>query len=342
MNLQSNFTSFHDAIELDYDENSLLREYRDQVIIGLKEHLNLDTTFSTFAQGSYAVFTGIKALDDSFEFDIDIALAVVGSREDYGVKALKKQVRDALKETFPDASVDIKNPCVTVSFSDNEAKIHVDVAVYLEENGKLYLGRGKEFSLQENTNWEVADPKGLTDKIKTHFADANDRLQFRRCVRYLKRWKDNKFNQEYRPTGIGITIKAMELMVVSKKTDLFANKSTYNDLEALHGLVSSMINDFKDKYDSKEEAFYERLEAYLPVEPYTDTFCKMTGNQMKDLKQKLINFREDLKFAMDTTDEHEATKKLNKQFGNDFLVTDEEAVTESQTKNVFVSDYPSA
>ena len=47
-------------------------------------------------------------------------------------------------------------------------------------------------------------------------------------------------------------------------------------------------------------------------------------------------------FAIDTEDEYEATKRLNNQFGEDFLIISEEEVTEKNLRNAFVTDYPSA
>ncbi|MBU5593843.1 nucleotidyltransferase [Amphibacillus sp. MSJ-3] len=346
VNLQKNFISFHDLIKLDYDDNSLLREYRDQIINGLKDFMDIDYSFSTFVQGSYSVFTGIKSSDENIDFDIDVGLAIEMSLDDcQNPITAKKWVRDAIQRTFPNAKITIKNPCITVNFSsdNNNEQVHVDIAVYAVENENYYLARGKEYSSDENIEWEVADPKELKDMINNYSDSAEDRKQFRRCIRYLKRWKDNKFKQENRPTGIGLTVLALEKFSPNKTIDWLENTTTYNDLKALHDFTSTLLNCFNNyEYDKTNKRWHYRIKADLPVKPYNDAFCKMTSNQMEDFKTKLDSLNSDLKFSIDTLDEHEATKKLNKHFGDDFVVVDEETVVESSARNSFVSDYPSA
>ncbi|MBV6375476.1 nucleotidyltransferase [Enterococcus casseliflavus] len=344
--LQQSFINFHDSIKLDYDDNTLLRDYRDQVLKGLKENLNSDYTFDTFIQGSYSVYTGIKSSDENIDFDIDVAIAFKMSTDDCTNPVIaKKWIRDAMQETFPSATIEIKTPCVTINFTDDadDKQVHVDVAVYANNEEIFYLAKGKEFSLAENKIWERADPKGLKEKINTFSENSDDRAQFRRCIRYLKRWKDNKFKQENRPTGIGITVLALENFKANKTKDWMTEKETYNDLKALSEFTNLLILNFnKLEYDDKNGCWYNRIEAKLPVQPYSDTFCKMSANQMNDFKSKLESLKNDLEFSIKTLDKHEATKKLNTHFGPDFEIIEENQVVESSLKNSFVSDYPSA
>ncbi|MFW7366943.1 nucleotidyltransferase [Vagococcus fluvialis] len=344
--LQQNFISFHDSIKLDYEDNTLLRDYKDQVLKGLKDNLDLDLSFDTFIQGSYSVYTGIKSSDANIDFDIDVAVAFKMNRDDYTNPVIvKKWIKDAMQETFPSATIEIKTPCVTISFTgkNDDKQVHVDIAVYADEEEEYYLAKGKEFSLPQNKFWEKADPKGLKEKINTFSENAEDRAQFRRCIRYLKRWKDNKFKQENRPTGIGITVLALDKFNVSKTKDWMTEKETYHDLKALSEFTNSLFLSFsKLEYDEKNNKYYYRIEAKLPVEPYTDTFCKMSPNQMDDFKTKLETLKNDLEYSIKTLDKHEATKKLNKHFGIDFEIIEEKQIVESSSKNSFVSDYPSA
>ena len=345
VDLQKKFIEFHNNIKLSYEDNSLLRDYRDQVLDGLSEHLEIDYDYQTFLQGSYSVFTGIKSSDNNIDFDIDVALSLDMNREDCkNPVTAKKWVRDAMQKTFPSAEVKIKKPCVTIKFSDeeNNENIHVDIAIYAFENGNYFLARGSEFSNVENRIWEEADPVKLKEKINSTFSEEKDRYQFKRCIRYLKRWKDNKFNQENRPTGIGLTTLAIEKFQVDKTTDWVADTTTYNDLQALKLFVERLLSSFVYEYDETNEKHYLRIKAFLPVKPFTDTFCKMTPNQMDDFNTKLTNLKDDLDFAIETLDEHEATKKLNKQFGADFTIVDEDVLVETNARNSFVSDYPSA
>ena len=343
-NIQKSFTDFHNSIRLDVDDNGLLKNYKDQVVEGLKEHLPESVKFETFLQGSYSVYTGIKSCDENIDFDIDVAVAFEIDRTDYeDPRKPKLWVKEALRKIFPDAEVKLKVPCVTATFSEKDAEksVHVDVAVYAKEAGNYFLAKAKEFSTSENRCWEEADPKGLKEEINSHIADSDDRSQFRRCIRYLKRWKDNKFSQEYKPTGIGLTINVMDKFLAKKSTDILTGKVEYNDLDCLKQIVYSMKNSFEYEYNDTDEWHY-RLHAVLPVKPNSDTYSKMTGNQMSNFKDKLSKLYDDLIFATETEDEHDATKRLNYQFGEDFLIISEKEVTENNLRNAFVTDYPSA
>lgn len=348
VDLQSNFKDFHEKIRLDVDDNSLLKKYKDEAIEGLKNEIEVDYFFDTFLQGSYSVFTGIKSTKEDIDFDIDVAVAFEINHEDYTDPRIPKSwVKDALEKIFPDSDIEWKTPCVTVNFTSNKSgkNVHVDVAVYAKEIGyagnNYYLAKGKEFSGNDNRCWEKADPKQLKEKIKHHFKNDEDRAQFRRIIRYLKRWKDMKFKQTYRPTGIGLTINMMEHLDVKKEYDFLTTTWTYDDLDALKSVVDKMISSFRSILDDNLE-WKERLEAKLPVEPYNDTYSKMTSSQMADFKEKLESLYDDLEFAVRTIDKHEATKRLNKHFGEDFEVVSEEEVYEQNTRNAVPTDSPSA
>ena len=64
------FEKFDDNIRIGYDFNSELKDKKDLLISELKDQLNLNCTF--FAQGSYAIHTGVKPV--SGDYDIDIAV----------------------------------------------------------------------------------------------------------------------------------------------------------------------------------------------------------------------------------------------------------------------------
>lgn len=351
VDLQNNFEEFHDKIRLDVKDNSLLKRYKDKAIEGLKKEIEADYSFETFLQGSYSVFTGIKSSKENIDFDIDVAVAFEIKREDYpDPRTPKSWVKSALEKIFPDSDIEWKNPCVTVNFTSNKTgkNVHVDVAVYAKEidyvGDSFYLARGREFSGKDDRCWEKSDPKKLKEKINSHFKeeDQEDRAQFRRVIRYLKRWKDMKFKQTYRPTGIGLTINMMDYLDVKKAYDSLTATPTFDNLEALKNVVEKMISSFRSTFDKDSLEWHERLEARLPVEPYNDTYNKMTSRQMADFKEKLESLYNDLEFAVQTIDEHEATKRLNQHFGEDFEVISEEEVYEQSMRNSVATDSPSA
>ena len=91
--------------------------------------------------------------------------------------------------------------------------------------------------------------------------------------------------------------------------------TNYKDAEALKDFVSTMISNFKQKYDSDKKEFYPRLEVILPVKPYKDVYTKVSNVQMKDFHYKLVDQRDSIDDAIKKRDLHEATTILKKQIG---------------------------
>ena len=166
VNLQSEFITFHDAIKLD-SENEILREKRDILLNKLKEKISDDaTSYTHFNQGSYAMGTGIKPNDG--DYDIDVGLKFDIDHDDYeDPVVVKKWIKDALDGHTK--KVEIRRPCVTVTYQeDGEPAYHVDFAVYAANNndGKLYIAKGKENSASDKRYWEESDPQELMIKTK--------------------------------------------------------------------------------------------------------------------------------------------------------------------------------
>ncbi|WP_199219676.1 hypothetical protein [Staphylococcus simulans] len=158
----------------------------------------------------------------------------------------------------------------------------------------------------------------------------------------MKRWKDINFKQENRPTGIGITINAYNWFSPQKETDLITEKVITKDISALKVLVNNMRMNFDQEFDADTNIYRERLKAFNIVEPYTDTYNKMSFTQMEDFKNKLNKLYEDLAFASCTINLNEATERLNKQFGDSFPIISKEEIAETHEKNSIITDYPSA
>lgn len=67
-----------------------------------------------------------------------------------------------------------------------------------------------------------SDPKGLVDYINDKYeADSEERAQYRRVIRYMKRWKNLKFNSSgnAEPPSIGITLIAADKFEVYRTYD---------------------------------------------------------------------------------------------------------------------------
>ncbi|WP_096186333.1 cyclic GMP-AMP synthase DncV-like nucleotidyltransferase [Evansella halocellulosilytica] len=349
--IQKQFEEFHDAIKLKrFKENKELREKRDIITDKIKngvktkfEEKEKDAPSLEFIdQGSYAVDLGIVPEDK--DYDIDEGVIFDLYKEDYTDSVeLKKMIRDIL-ENHTNTPPKIKNPCVTITYSlDDEPAYHVDLTVYLKSkyDNNLYLAWGKEFANKDNKYWDLADPEGLNDHIINSFAD-DAKKQFKRVVRYMKKWKDICFNSSgnSRPPSIGITIAAVDLFSYKQSYNSLSGKFKDDDLGALKDFVSKLKNRFILKWDTDLEKSFYTIEYNLPVQPYSNVFSKMSNNQMDSFYQKLNELENALTEAEGKSDPHEACKVLSpKYFGDKFPIPESK---EARYKQVALSSAPSS
>lgn len=333
--VQKQFEDFHTAIKLDNDdEKATLREKRKVLIDALTANLDKDLPgFETFNQGSYAMHTGVVPLDGNY--DIDVGVIFDCNQTEYpDPVALKKKVRDALNTHG--RTVLIRRPCVTVNYMRNgEPEYHVDLVLYTKrDDGLLAIGKGREHSAQELRFWEEADPKKLTELICTAFTDDKDLAQYRRCIRYMKRWRDVQFRSGGGPLSIALTIAARQWF-----KPRFEPSGKPADLLALLDWVTAVIDQFQGEVT--DEGYHERLKVYLPVTPSGDLMELMTKLQMEKFHEKLKALRDALSEAYDEDLPEDACKVLKKQFGDDFKVP-EKAETAKATVAPVISTGNSA
>lgn len=319
---------------MDYDSLSELADKRDILLKKLRADDNLPS-FDELNQGSYSMYTGVVPLDK--DYDIDVGLRFNVNKDDYDDPVdLKKQIRDILKN-HTEYGAKIKQPCVTVSYKkDGELAYHVDLVAYCYEDkydtsSQMYLARGKEYSIDENKYWEKADPKGLIDKINNKYSD-DDREQYRRVIRYMKRWKNIKFSADgnSEPPGIGITLLAYEKFYPSKTYDYLEKKYIYDDLEALINFVNNIKLSFYQEYSDEKKEYLYAIEVNVPVEPHTNVFSKMSLIQMNEFKNKIDTLCSELDDVKNESDIVEQCKKLNKIFGDDFDIPEKEQESKKQ------------
>ncbi|WP_423358378.1 nucleotidyltransferase domain-containing protein [Pseudomonas citronellolis] len=313
--VQKQFEDFHSAICFDEDdEKATLREKRDTIVKALREKLGNDVpSFASFNQGSYSMHTGVVPLDGNFDIDVGLIFDCTTDRYPDPV-TLKKKVRDAVNSNF--RTVAIRRPCVTVNYlNGGEIAYHVDLAIYTKGNdGKLYLAKGKENSGEEHRIWEVSDPKELTKRVCAAFDDSDQQAQFRRCIRYLKRWRHVQFQSTGAPLSIALTVAALNWFKPN-----FGTSGKPVDLLAMLDWINAILGHFTVEY-SQDDGLHQRLKVLLPVEPYTDLMAMRTATQMTNFKEKIEALRDALQKAYDEDLPEDACKHLRKQFGDDFKV----------------------
>lgn len=253
---QTQFQSFHSNILLDEESNDLLRGKRNTLLDELKKNIDPSAPiFSSFHQGSYELSTGVNPL--SGDPDMDVGIIFDCKPEDYKDPVdLKRFIKNALERN--NRTVRIRKPCVTVEYMKGDTReMHIDMAVYCtNSSGTTQLARGRDID-PANTNyrfWEASEAKKLNEKIISTF-NGKERDQWRRVVRYLKRWRDWQIGHKNMPS-IALTIEAMENF-----RPIFSSVDDKpRDLIALRDLLESIIRRWVTP----------RLQIWLPVETRCD------------------------------------------------------------------------
>lgn len=308
---QSHFLTFHEKIQLtNTDENATLREKRDAVLRRMRDR---GLTFTAFNQGSYAMGTGVVPVQA--DYDIDVGIVFTGDTRPADPLAAKQWVYDAALGHTP--KVEWHRHCIRVQYvKAGEPTYHVDLPVYWKNrlSSGLTLAVGKQHSGTAHKAWQDADPQRLVNLVNSKLNN-EDQLQFRRVIRYLKRWKDVHFPimGNAAPVGIGLTIFAFNHFVVSKDWNA-TTSARYNDLDALLELVNRMRGAFSYTWCNNEPAL--RIIQNLPVTPYSDVFARMTNQQMKEFKERLDTLELYLVSAKNTG----KVDDLVRAFGNDFPI----------------------
>lgn len=313
--LQKQFLEFHNSIKLGtYEENSSLREKRDLIIEQLKGRLkdkrdeDYPQFVKSFNQGSYALNTGIKPVRDG-DYDIDVGVLLDCHTEDYKPVELKELVVDCIKHN--NRTVEVSRSCVTVTYiKEGKPDYHVDLPVYAKSSDAyddtFYLAKGRKGLAEAKRFWQAADPEGINSLINGLYKDddtyedngSDQRKQFRRCVRYLKRWRNHKYVGIH---SIGLTLAAYHWLA--------PDVDTQNDGEVLLDLVKTILSNFD---------CYGRLSIYLPITPGGDLLKSVSDESMATIKERFEALRDNLQSAVDEPDVHEASKILRKVFGDDF------------------------
>lgn len=304
--LQRFFEHFHDKIKLEEnDERLKLRTKRELLIQTLEKKLAVHSLrFETFDQGSYAMRTGVVPRDGNY--DIDVGLIFDCSQERFpNPVELKSLVHDALAGS--NRTIAIRRACVTVTyFREKIPDYHVDLAIYVKAtDGSLLLAKGRKYSEAAKCEWSPAAPRELTRFVLEKWA-GDEQAQYRRCIRYLKRWRDEKFISGG-PISIALTVAAA-MWFEPKQTE----DNSPCDLAAIHFLVKKIGENFENTFGSG------RLVIPLPGSRKTDLMSKLTTSQMAIFKERLRDLERSLAKCYGDLPPVEAAKILANQFGRDF------------------------
>jgi len=303
--IQVQFEKFHDVIHVDYDMSTDLRDSRDVVLDLIRKQLKekKQPLFRELHQGSYKMKTGVKPIDNR-EYDIDIGLRFDIDSKEHDAATVRRWVYEAVKD-HTKVCLD-RGPCVRVVY---QAGYHLDLVTYSVQE----TSGTDRYRLAHKTNgWRDADPPKLlehVDAARKAFDGTEDGRtqtdQFRRIVRYLRRWDDvhNAEEGNSKPTGLAFVLLSCNHLAPQWFLDRRPDDRTA--LEQLCRLAAVTSG---------------RLVANKPTPEYEDMFARLTEDDMTVLKERFGSLAEALWQAGVTVDPVKACQLLQPHLGHDFPV----------------------
>lgn len=277
-----------------------------------------------FDQGSYKYHTTI--VSDVIDRDVAVMILL-----DTYTNSDPRKIKRYLKEAIDIASrtVDIKEPCVRASYFENKEEwMHIDIPLYANNNGNIYLARGKENS--DVYSWEDADPDGLNKDLCEKI---NGHEQLRRIICNIKKWRNEKYSGSTRDhevsPSIGLTYLACDCFL-----EQTSNEGD-DDLVALQKTMEEMLNCFTYSQNEDGEITSANVQRYLTVKPYSDVFEKMRNSSSSYMVTFYKRLKKAVGYLIDAVNvesEHNAGEYVQKVLGLEFVVP-EKLATESNTQS---------
>ncbi len=317
MGVQTHFDKFHGRIKLGREDGAYktARERDDSIKKDVMDAFKKEgfPIVGNFIQGSLKTNTAIKPING--DYDVDRALVIDEENAPENPVTPKKKALVVLEDRgFKNAK--IKKPCVTADYAGDN--VHIDLIIYKRSGDEHWLAVGKKNSDEDNREWSESDPLGLIEWINddSEYWDdpGEERAQFRRVVRYLKRWRDVQFSEAVaaKVYSIGLTVMAKEQFASS-----FSIEGAKHDLAALRDTVATILD---GGYFEEEADGQYRVHVDLPKEPYRDIFDGSSLDTGTQLYNKLRRLVQRLDKAVEETDERKQCQILNELFGDDFVV----------------------
>ncbi|MEH0020230.1 MAG: nucleotidyltransferase [Desulfobacter sp.] len=343
MSIQIHFNTFNKKIYLTNRSEAYKKaKQKDQSILDAIKAKFVEEEYpvqESFLQGSFAVDTAIVNVEG--DHDIDRAVAI--KEEDAPTDPVKtKKTVLAVLENRGFKNANVKIPCITADYLS--LNLHIDYTVYLKDGaGDYKLAVGKVGSSEENKKWAESDPRGLLEWISGSddygLSSAVKRLQYKRLVRYLKRWRDVTFSDAVKEKifSIGLTV-----MIKHEYRPDYFETEVEDDLTALKKVVDNILSLSANYFIlASSSPVQYRVSVRLPRSPYTSIFrhkdgagvwtdgsAKNTGTQ---LRNQLVSLQEKLSKALDETDVIKQCKILNGVFGDDFEIPDQPSSNNSNS-----------
>lgn len=285
--LHSAFVDFNDSIVLSKTKRNEIRVSRNAIRDTIKTWMNDNDKGSVCfcMQGSFAMDTVISPLDDD-EYDVDDGIYLkkydgVSDQDWPACDTVHNWIKTAVAKQATSAPVD-KNACVRVVY---QRGYHVDIPIYIIKNERAYLANKQD-------GWINSDAKDFKFWFSNKCESNNGQL--RRCVRYLKRWKD--YND--------IDLKGIEITILASNS---FSQAPDRDDDALRYTVEEMVSSLNASFSCVK-----------PVAPNEDLLAGSAEDKQRGIIDALQELEDVLVFAHDTNDASEGINRLREKFGDDF------------------------
>jgi len=287
MSFQSNFLRFHDQILLqDATHYAPVRQVRDQILSVFPNASPGWQSLSTFIPhnwGSYAMGTGVRPLPGG-DYDLDIGL-VFNASPSVDAWRLKNSIYTTLQAAGYRPTW--MKPCISISLSG----FHIDMSVCCRESeSRLFLAEGRQNAV---VRWRPDGHEWFVRTINAHHP--NDPQQFKRVIRYLKRWKDIHFSADGMQGPVGLALTVMAYNWYSPQSD---------DLSALHTVVRLAMQHFR----------LGNASLPFPYEPRDNLLRKLSWDQVRQMQSRF----EQLDRWLSQAAGYDGLVALQRAFGSDF------------------------
>lgn len=206
---EKQFAAFNDLLKLDATRQGRIESAVDRFAAFTKsdEQLKLALASDPFLQGSVPTRTAIRPLT-SDEFDVDVVFPLklsVFKPEHQGPGPIFEWFVKRLQTSeFYRKNMEKKNRCVRIHYAGD---FHVDLIPSTRELAQLQPYAVPARDLKE---WITNDPIGFTEwfnmvDARSGVVDNSGDGVFRRCIRYMKRWRDKFGEATFAPSVLLVT-----------------------------------------------------------------------------------------------------------------------------------------
>lgn len=274
-NLHDTFIEFNESIKLSPKKKDQLRTSRKAVREDIEKYFEENRNKHSVkfkGQGSFAMNTTILPING--EYDVDDGVYIFGKEKDKPTtQTAHNWIYEAVKNRTKQNTID-KSTCVRVQYA---GEYHIDLPIYYKTTGSNneYFFDSEDIPnlAHKNKGWIESDPYAFK---KWFDAQAKDKPQLKRIVRFLKAWTNNKHHLNL-PSGIVFTILASSNYVENVRDDeslLSTLKNIQMSIDNTRFFTASYIckrptidksENLLDKYSSvkKKNNFLDSLDSFI-------------------------------------------------------------------------------